>query len=121
MNNFTTLVPIERTGSLRQSLASCDAHSERRLQRAHLPRRRSTGERTDRGVQTDHRLSLSESEDRNLPIYIWGTYDAFPKGTIIPKGSSFGAKIGAKVGHFLEYEELKKMTEGVPNTRGLIV
>ena len=51
-----------------------------------------------------------------LPIYIWGTYDAFPKGTIIPKGSSIGAKIGGKVGKFLEYDELAKMVHGVPNT-----
>ena len=27
-----------------------------------------------------------------------------------------GKKIGAKVGRFLEYDELRKMTEGVPNT-----
>ncbi|MGH7783564.1 MAG: hypothetical protein ACREO5_06970, partial [Candidatus Binatia bacterium] len=33
-----------------------------------------------------------------------------------PKGSSIGAKVGAKVGHFLEYDELAKMVEGVPNT-----
>ena len=51
-----------------------------------------------------------------LPIYIWGTYEAFPKGMIIPPTTSIGAKIGAKVGHFLEYDELAKMVEGVPNT-----
>ncbi|MGB5013561.1 MAG: lysophospholipid acyltransferase family protein, partial [Pyrinomonadaceae bacterium] len=51
-----------------------------------------------------------------LPIYIWGTYEAFPKGMVIPKSRSIGAKIGAKVGRFLEYDELAKMVEGVPNT-----
>jgi hypothetical protein len=35
---------------------------------------------------------------------------------IIPKGSSIGANVGAKVGRFLEYDELRQMTEGVPNT-----
>jgi hypothetical protein len=35
---------------------------------------------------------------------------------IIPTSSSIGAKVGAKVGKFLEYDELRKMTEGVPNT-----
>ena len=51
-----------------------------------------------------------------LPIYIWGTYQAFPKGTIIPKTESLGASVGAKVGRFLEYDELAKMIEDVPNT-----
>ena len=35
---------------------------------------------------------------------------------IIPKSSSIGAKVGAKVGKFLDYDELRKMTESVPNT-----
>jgi hypothetical protein len=34
----------------------------------------------------------------------------------IPKTTSIGAKVGAKVGRFLEYEELLEMTKGVPNT-----
>ena len=32
------------------------------------------------------------------------------------KASSIGAKVGAKVGKFLEYDELAKMIDGVPNT-----
>jgi hypothetical protein len=51
-----------------------------------------------------------------LPVYVWGTYDAFPKGMTIPKTTSIGAKVGAKVGRFLEYDELLEMTKGVPNT-----
>jgi long-chain acyl-CoA synthetase len=51
-----------------------------------------------------------------LPVYVWGTYEAFPKGMTIPKTSSVGAKVGANVGRFLEYEELLEMTKGVPNT-----
>ena len=34
----------------------------------------------------------------------------------IPKRESIGAKIGAKIGKLLSYEELRDMTEGVPNT-----
>ena len=34
----------------------------------------------------------------------------------IPTKGSLGAKVGAKVGRFLSYEELREMTEGVPNT-----
>jgi long-chain acyl-CoA synthetase len=51
-----------------------------------------------------------------LPIFLWGTYDAFPKGSTVPKWSNVGSKIGARVGRLLEYDELSEMTKGVPNT-----
>jgi long-chain acyl-CoA synthetase len=51
-----------------------------------------------------------------LPVYLWGTFEAFPKGMTIPKTESIGARVGAKVGQFLEYDELAEMTKGVPNT-----
>jgi hypothetical protein len=34
----------------------------------------------------------------------------------IPQRKSIGAKVGAKIGRFLTYEELHAMTEGIPNT-----
>ena len=116
MNNFTTLVPIERTGSLRQSLR----HVTRILNEGYNALIFPEGGRQESGQIAEFKpiigyLSLNQKVGI-LPIYIWGTYEAFPKGTIIPKGSSIGAKIGAKVGRFLEYDELRKMTEGVPNT-----
>ncbi|MBK8466658.1 MAG: AMP-binding protein [Chloracidobacterium sp.] len=116
MNNFTTLVPIERTGSLRQSLR----HVTQILNDGYNALIFPEGGRQESGEISEFKpiigyLALNQKIGI-LPIYIWGTYEAFPKGTIIPKGSSVGAKIGAKVGRFLEYDELKKMTEGVPNT-----
>ena len=116
MNNFTTLVPIERTGSLRQSLR----HVTQILNEGYNALIFPEGGRQESGKITEFKpiigyLALNQKIGI-LPIYIWGTYDAFPKGTIIPKGSSIGAKIGAKVGKFLEYDELAKMVEGVPNT-----
>ena len=116
MNNFTTLVPIERTGSLRQSLR----HVTRILNEGYNALIFPEGGRQESGQIAEFKpiigyLALNQKIGI-LPIYIWGTYQAFPKGTIIPKGSSIGAKIGAKVGHFLEYDELRKMTDGVPNT-----
>ncbi len=116
MNNFTTLVPIERTGSLRQSLR----HVTQILNEGYNALIFPEGGRQESGQITEFKpiigyLALNQKIGI-LPIYIWGTYDAFPKGTIIPKGSSIGAKIGAKVGKFLEYDELAKMVEGVPNT-----
>ncbi|MEO8648878.1 MAG: AMP-binding protein, partial [Acidobacteriota bacterium] len=116
MNNFTTLVPIERTGSLRQSLR----HVTRILNDGYNALIFPEGGRQESGTIAEFKpiigyLALNQKIGI-LPIYIWGTYEAFPKGTIFPKGSSLGAKVGAKVGHFLEYDELAKMVEGVPNT-----
>jgi long-chain acyl-CoA synthetase len=116
MNNFTTLVPIERTGSLRQSLR----HVTQILNEGYNALIFPEGGRQESGQIAEFKpiigyLALNQKIGI-LPIYIWGTFQAFPKGTIIPKGSSIGAKIGAKVGRFLEYDELRKMTDGVPNT-----
>ncbi|MGB2751003.1 MAG: AMP-binding protein [Pyrinomonadaceae bacterium] len=116
MNNFTTLVPIERTGSLRQSLRHVTQILNDGFNALIFPE----GGRQESGQIAEFKpiigyLALNQKIGI-LPIYIWGTYDAFPKGTIVPKSKSIGAKVGAKVGKFLEFDELKKMTEGVPNT-----
>jgi long-chain acyl-CoA synthetase len=116
MNNFTTLVPIERTGSLRQSLR----HVTQILNDGYNALIFPEGGRQESGEIAEFKpiigyLALNQKIGI-LPIYLWGTYEAFPKGMIIPPRDSIGAKIGAKVGRFLEYDELRKMTEGVPNT-----
>jgi long-chain acyl-CoA synthetase len=116
MNNFTTLVPIERTGSLRQSLR----HVTQILNEGYNALIFPEGGRQESGRIAEFKpiigyLALNQKIGI-LPIYIWGTYEAFPKGTIVPPRESIGASIGAKVGHFLDYYELKKMVDGVPNT-----
>ena len=116
MNNFTTLVPIERTGSLRQSLR----HVTQILNEGYNALIFPEGGRQESGQIAEFKpiigyLALNQKIGI-LPIYIWGTYEAFPKGMVIPPRTSIGAKIGAKVGRFLEYDELEKMVEGVPNT-----
>jgi 1-acyl-sn-glycerol-3-phosphate acyltransferase len=116
MNNFTTLVPIERSGSLRQSLR----HVTHILNDGYNALIFPEGTRSVTGEIAEFKpiigyLALNQKIGI-LPIYLWGTYEAFPKGMTIPAKDSIGAKIGAKVGQFLSYEELAKMTEGVPNT-----
>lgn len=116
MNNFTTLIPIERTGSLRQSLR----HVTEILKEGYNALIFPEGGRQMSGVIAEFKpiigyLALNDKVGI-LPIYIWGTYEAFPKGMTIPKTTSVGAKVGAKVGRFLEYDELLEMTKGVPNT-----
>lgn len=116
MNNFTTLVPIERTGSLRQSLR----HVTRILNEGYNALIFPEGTRSLTGDIDEFKpvigyLALNQKIGI-LPIYIWGTFEAYPKGMTIPKRASLGAQVGAKIGKFLEYDELKAMTEGVPNT-----
>jgi long-chain acyl-CoA synthetase len=116
MNNFTTLVPIERTGSLRQSLR----HVTEILKQGYNTLIFPEGTRSLDGEIHEFKpiigyLALNERIGI-LPIYLWGTFEAFPKGMTIPAKDSFGASIGAKIGQFLEYDELAEMTKGVPNT-----
>lgn len=116
MNNFTTLVPIERTGSLRQSLR----HVTRILNEGYNALIFPEGTRSLTGEIAEFKpvigyLALNQKIGI-LPIYLWGTFEAYPKGMTIPKRESIGAKIGAKIGKFLSYEELRDMTERVPNT-----
>ena len=116
MNNFTTLVPIERTGNLRQSLR----HVTEILKEGYNTLIFPEGTRSTNGEIAEFKpiigyLALNEKIGI-LPIYIWGTFEAFPKGMTIPAKDSVGAKIGAKIGRFLEYDELAAMTRGVPNT-----
>ena len=116
MNNFTTLIPIERTGSLRQSLR----HVTQILTEGYNALIFPEGTRSLTGQIAEFKpvigyLALNQKVGI-LPVYLWGTYEAFPKGMTIPLRRSIGAKIGAKVGRFLEYEELREMTLGVPNT-----
>ncbi|HSI87440.1 MAG TPA: AMP-binding protein [Pyrinomonadaceae bacterium] len=115
MNNFTTLVPIERSGGLRQSLR----HVTRILNEGYNALIFPEGTRSLTGEIAEFKpvigyLTLHQKVGI-LPIYIWGTFEAYPKGMTIPKRDSIGAKVGAKIGSFLSYEELRDMTEGVPN------
>ncbi len=116
MNNFTTLIPIERTGSLRQSLR----HVTQILNEGYNTLIFPEGGRQTSGVIAEFKPIIGYLALNNktgiLPVYIWGTFEAFPKGATIPKKDSIGAKVGAKVGRFLEYDELFEMTKGVPNT-----
>lgn len=116
MNNFTTLIPIERTGGLRQSLRHVTQILNEGYNALIFPEgtRSLTGEIAEFKPVIGY-LALNQKVGI-LPIYLWGTYQAFPKGMTIPARKSIGAKIGAKVGKFLEYDELRAMTEGIPNT-----
>ncbi|HLA10207.1 MAG TPA: AMP-binding protein [Pyrinomonadaceae bacterium] len=109
MENFTNLVPMERTGSLRQSLRHARSFLDRGYNALIFPE----GTRSMTGVMADFKpvvgyLALA-SRVGILPIYLEGTYEAMPKGSNIIKTRD----IGARIGRFLSIEELEEMTRGM--------
>lgn len=109
MENFTNLVPIERTGSLRKSLRHARSYLERGYNALIFPEgtRSLTGEIHEFKSVIGY-LALN-CKIGILPIYLHGTYEAFPKGANFLKGRS----VGARIGRFLEYEELEGMTRSM--------
>jgi long-chain acyl-CoA synthetase len=112
MENFTNLVPIERTGSLRQSLRHARSFLDRGYNALIFPE----GTRSVTGTMADFKpvvgyLAL-HSRVGILPIYLHGTYAAMPKGTTIIKSRD----VGARIGRLLSFEELDELTKGMART-----
>src|SRR5688572_4662849 len=109
MENFTNLVPMERTGSLRQSLRHARSFLDQGYNALIFPE----GTRSMTGVLADFKpvvgyLAL-HARVGILPMYLDGTYQAMPKGTTIIKNRD----VGARIGRFLSPEELEEMTRGL--------
>jgi len=109
MENFTNLVPIERTGSLRQSLRHARSFLDRGYNALIFPE----GTRSVTGQMADFKpvvgyLAL-HSRVGILPVYLHGTYAAMPKGTTIIKSRD----VWARIGRFLAFEELEELTKGM--------
>jgi long-chain acyl-CoA synthetase len=109
MENFTNLVPMERTGSLRQSLRHARSFLDQGYNALIFPE----GTRSMTGVMADFKpvvgyLAL-HARVGILPMYLEGTYEAMPKGTTLIKNRD----VGARIGHFLAHEELEEMTRGM--------
>jgi long-chain acyl-CoA synthetase len=110
MENFTNLVPMERSGSLRQSLRHARSYLDRGYNALIFPE----GTRSMTGVMADFKpvvgyLALA-ARIGILPVYLEGTYDAYPKGSTILKRRD----VGARIGRLISIEELEEMTQGLP-------
>jgi len=109
MENFTNLVPMERTGSLRQSLRHARSFLDRGYNALIFPE----GTRSVTGVMTDFKPVIGylalHAKVGILPMFLFGTYEAMPKGTTFIKSRD----VGARIGRFLPYEELEEMTRGM--------
>jgi long-chain acyl-CoA synthetase len=108
--NFTNLVPMDRHGSLRESLRLASEV----IRQGHLLLIFPEGTRSTSGVMVDFKpslgyLALSNKVDV-LPIYLEGTHDALPKGSMLPKNRD----IAAHIAPLMTYAGLAKATEGLP-------
>jgi long-chain acyl-CoA synthetase len=107
--NFTNLIPMDRHGSLRESLRLAGEALKQGYNLLIFPEgtRSPTGELLDFKPTIGY-LALTYGVDV-LPLYLRGTYEALPKGAIFPKGKDLSVNIGP----VLSCGELKARTEGM--------
>jgi long-chain acyl-CoA synthetase len=100
--NFTNLVPMERYGSLRESLRLASDV----IRQGYILLIFPEGTRSDTGVMADFKPSLGYLALQNkcgiLPMYLAGTHGALPKGSFLPKER----EVAAHVGPFQTYEQI---------------
>ncbi len=109
--NFTNLIPMERKGSLHESLQLAIQFLDQGFNLLIFPE----GTRSTTGQLAEFKFSLGylalRSKRGILPLFLDGTYQAMPKGKSFPDRSK---KVSARVGPFLPYEALEKTTRGIP-------
>jgi long-chain acyl-CoA synthetase len=108
--NFTNLVPIERHGSLRESLRMAGEALRQGFNVLIFPEgtRSTTGELQEFKSTLGY-LALTFHVDV-LPLYIHGAFDALPKGSVIPKTKT---PLKVSIGPVLSYETLRARTQGM--------
>lgn len=106
--NFTNLVPMERHGSLRESLRMASDV----IRQGYILLIFPEGTRSTTGVMTDFKPSIGFLALHNkcgiLPMFLAGTHDAMPKGSFVPKRRDLSAHIGP----FVDYDQVAKLAEG---------
>jgi long-chain acyl-CoA synthetase len=104
--NFTNLVPMERHGSLRESLRLAGEV----IRDGYILLIFPEGTRSDTGVMSDFKPSLGYLAMTNkcgiLPMYLSGTHEAMPKGRYLPKR---GERVAAHIGPYLAYEDVLRL------------
>ncbi len=110
MDNFTNTVPMERSGSLRQSLRHARSFLDRGYNALIFPEgtRSMTGEIVEFKPVIGY-LALA-AHVGILPVFLKGTYEALPKGANIIKSRD----VGARIGRYISIEELEELTKGMP-------
>jgi long-chain acyl-CoA synthetase len=107
--NFTNLVPMERYGSLRESLRL----AAEMIHDGYILLIFPEGTRSETGVMADFKPSLGYLALTNkcgiLPMYLSGTHEAMPKGDYLPTRD---AKVAAHIGPFLTPEAVAGLAAG---------
>jgi long-chain acyl-CoA synthetase len=107
--NFTNLIPMDRHGSLRESLRLAGESLQQGYHLLIFPEgtRSQTGELLEFKPTLGY-LALTGGVDV-LPLYLEGTHDALPKGSIFPKQK----KLEVRIGPALAVESLRAATRGM--------
>jgi long-chain acyl-CoA synthetase len=104
--NFTNVVPMERHGSLRESLRLAGEV----IRDGYILLIFPEGTRSDTGVMSDFKPSLGYLALTNkcgiLPMYLHGTHAAMPKGRYLPKR---GERVASYVGPYMSYQDVLKI------------
>ncbi len=113
--NFTALVPIERHGSVKQSMKRALSVLEGGDSLLLFPE----GTRSETGEMREFKSSVGylaiTSRKPVLPAYLWGTYEAMPKGsTLLPKERAIGVAFGPPI----RLKHVERLTEGRPRREG---
>jgi hypothetical protein len=113
--NFTNLVPMERHGSLRESLRLAGEV----LRDGYILLIFPEGTRSETGIMTDFKPSLGYLALTNrcgiLPLYLAGTHEAMPKGRYLPRR---GQRVAAYIGPFVPYTEVVALAGHRSRTSG---
>jgi long-chain acyl-CoA synthetase len=109
--NFTNLMPLSRTGSIRQSLRQAGEQLERGNVVLLFPEgtRSLDGQLQEFKPLAAH-LALNHDVDV-LPVWLGGAHAALPKGATTFRSRDLSVRIGPP----LVISELRRLTEGMPN------
>jgi len=110
--NFTNLVPIQRRGSLKESLQTAVRTLEYGYHLLIFPE----GTRSPDGTLQEFKpaiayLSFAAGADI-LPVYLEGTHEAMPKGSFLPDPRK-RRRLIVRIGPVLRHEELRAATQGL--------
>jgi long-chain acyl-CoA synthetase len=107
--NFTNLVPMERAGSIRKSMDTAELVLRQGKSMLVFPE----GTRSLTGELAEFLPSLGYLAVRSgvgiLPAFVAGTYEAMPKGAVLPRSR----EVGVTFGPFLSIDDLHRLTDGL--------
>lgn len=110
--NFTNLIPIDRRAGLKGTMQAASGTLQRGRNLLIFPE----GTRSTTGRIASFKAILGYMALRNrtpvLPVFVSGTFQALPKGSLIPRRR----RIAVRFGPLIPYEELARRAEGLAHS-----